>query len=686
MWKNLLAVGLLLLFAAIVFRVLLVAPVVTSGDWWFQFAPTLNDWFSLPMSWVSQGAFGGVNISSLSMWPFFYLHGIFGHLGFDSGMSNKFVIFIPALSIFVLGSYLLIKQVTGSVVGAAVGSLVLLYNSYILLLAVGGNWAILTAYSFSLFSFWLYIRAVENKSIPVAVFSGLVCFVASVYELRAFYMLAAIMALYLIVNLLVVEKRSQAAGLIRYFFVGFLPIVITFALGSYWLFGLVQAKVLTSNEVFDRSIFGNGYMNLPRALALFHPFWSGTFSQAFKIYPIPWQFFLVPLFSFLGFYLNRANKKLIFWALLALIGILLAKQEAEPFGQIYKWLFYTVPGFKAFREASKFYFISSISFGVLIGAFIGWIGERKSFIKYLLPVAIAFIFVWNAKPVFTGEMKGLTSPRKIPSDYVIVKDYLQKQKDFSRVLWVPTASRWSLNTNNHPKVVFSQVIQTNWADVAKYGEFTNDIPVEKQTTYILKQPEIQRFLDLGSIRYVIVPLQDVANDDDFFAIFGPKQYYLDSLSELNFLTKLDIGTKEVVVYENKTYRPHVYLTDVPESLSEEISFNTVSFKTIDATKYAISLKNVTSPVYLNFSEYFNSEWALKINGSNVDLPQKDHQKSVVGLNSFYLDPFYFKGRTNVELILYFRPQIWVTYGLIVGGSVLAILVLYLIFSYVFSKK
>lgn len=676
MFKNIKVLFFLLLFAGIVYHNWFLSRVVTNGDWQFHFAQSIAEWVVLPFVWLSQGAFGGVNVGGLPGWPFYVFHGLAGRVGLDSGIADKYVFFLPSLLFGVIGSYFLVKKVSGSVAGAVIGSLVFMYNTYFLLLAAGGQWTMLAAYSFAPLVLLFYIITLEERKISWAILTGLVGFVVSYYEFRAFYVLAGVMVLYLLFDFLVNKRKFSLVGV--------MPFAVVGLLNSYWVAGLIQAKTLTNNEIFNRQIFGSGYMNLRQTIALFHPFWSGGRGEAFKVYPVPAQFFLIPLFAFLGFYFSRHNKKIIFWGVLAVIGVFLAKQDSEPFGLVYRWLFNTVPGFKAFRESSKFYFLTSLSYSVLIGMFVAWLITKKTQFKYFIFGLIAIIFIWNTKSVITGEIGGLSLPRKIPADYLLVRDFLQKDSGFSRVLWVPEPSRWSFYTSLHPKVSLVYSDQTIWKGFSKYGEFTNDIPVEKQITYPLKQPIFSKILELSSIKYVMIPLQDTANDDDFYIFFGPRSYYLQSLEKLNYLKKINLGTKDVVVYENLNFRPRIYLTPELESPEKDIPFQTVNFTRISPAEYKIKLPKLFSPVYLNFTEAFHPEWQLKV-GSFL-LPDKGHIKSILGLNSFLIDPKTIKSNGDTELTLYFRPQTWVNYGLMVSGGVLGIAIFYLIFAYVFSKK
>jgi len=58
----------------------------------------------------------------------------------------------------------------------------------------------------------------------------------------------------------------------------------------------------------------------------------------------------------------------------------------------------------------------------------------------------------NAKPLMFNKIGDLSTHRHIPRDYVVFKDFILNQSDYLRTLWLPTNSRWSIYTNNHPKL------------------------------------------------------------------------------------------------------------------------------------------------------------------------------------------------------------------------------------------
>lgn len=75
-------------------------------------------------------------------------------------------------------------------------------------------------------------------------------------------------------------------------------------------------------------------------------------------------------------------------------------------------------------------------------------------------------------------------------------------------------------------------------------------------------------LHVSSVRYVIVPLVDDMNDDNFFIHYGlTRDEYITLLNDMPFLEKKELGLSEIVVYENKNFNPHAYLTKEKNVLS-----------------------------------------------------------------------------------------------------------------------
>lgn len=698
---------LLLILNVIVYNKWLLNSILTYGDWSFHFFNSTASWLSLPQVWNTQYNLGGISFS-ISNWIIYLVYGLLGQLQLNSNIGDKILFMFPIIIFSTTSSYILAKKVVSSSFAAAIGAVVYSYNTYFLLL-VGGNLTLATVYAVSPLILYFYIRTLEGKSYNWAVLTGLLASFTSMFEFRGFYILLWVCFIYFLYHIFIIDRRK----IIKTLLVGFIPVLILMGLNFFWLFGLAKVNVLVNNEFFSRGLFGDSFFNLNFAMTLFHPFWGSKRGEYFVVYSIPIYFWFIPLFAMLSLLFNNKNKQITFFGIIALLGLLLVKQSAMPFVGLYLYLYNHLPGFNAFREASKFYFLIALGYSVLIAGFVDWIlrnwknTKLQIFGKYILICITAFIFLWNTKPLITGEIGTLFVPREIPRDYLLVNNFLLKQNDYFRTLWVPADSRWGVYTNNHPKVSAVNMINTAWNNFIK-NKRNNKTTEAELTIDILTLSGSSSIFNQSSIKYVIIPLEDRVNEDDFFLNYGkPRQYYINQLNKISWLHRVNIGTKQVVVYENKDYGPHIYATDNQVSVNKNQPSLTMDYKFISPTEYAFLVKNVTRPFYLNFSDSYHPDWKIRIGSFNwADVLTKsnyfvetNHIKNDANLNSYLLNPksiceqFTCKqnkdGSYDISGTLYFKSQSYVYLGLIISVGALGVVIGYLLFAFgrnVYERK
>lgn len=532
--------------------------VLSYADYLFQSKEVLK--LNWPISsWASQSGLGGID---LTLWraPFNILYAAFGNLGFASNIADRFLLLWPTILLLPISSFVFVKYIIKNDLAAFIGALVLSINTYFLAIDTQGHFLLTLAASFGILTLLFLMQGLEKVRLNYIVIAGLLLSITSVIDFRSAYLVLTVSIIFFIYKLLV-NDRSTYKALITHMGVLFTFFVLTQA---FWWLSLGSSGNISGNEILQRSLFGNGFWTLPHSLTLHHPFWNGTRPIWFNVSPVPIYFWLIPIFAFLGLYLNRKNKLMVLFGFISILGILLAKQVSEPFPGVYQWLFDHFPGFNAFREASKFYFLIALGYAVLIGSFVDWLwrhwtkGRWRIYGKYSLTVLIAGLFLWNTKPLITGEIGTLFVERHIPQDYSVLKDFIIKQPDYFRTYWLPRDSRWGIYTNNHPKISGVDIIQAEWKPFVNYKQHGNNWPFRDQIVDVFKKPYANNLLDSASVKYVIVPLRDTANDDDFFIHYGnDRQFYLDALNKAPYLKRIDIGTKDLVVYENTNYKPHI---------------------------------------------------------------------------------------------------------------------------------
>lgn len=629
---------------------------------------TWNAFFSYPSIWTTlAGGMGEIDLG-LSQYPIYSGYALLTQLGLDSRFVSKLIFFIPSIFLPALGSFLLVKHFTKTNLPALVGSIVYSYNVNALLMQ-SSLLQISIAYSFAPLVLYMFIRSLEMKNLKLTISTGLVCFINSFYEFRIFYIEAFVLLFYLIFYVFVTEKKFNFWNLIRTTFHATLPFLIVIILNAYWLIPYVKTGSIRDNSAFSRPLFGDKYMSLKQSVAFFSPWWTAGHGYANGvIQPIPNYFWAIPFFAVLGFVLNIKNPKVHFFLFLSLLGILLTKQSDKPFPNLYLWLYQHFPGFNAYREASKFFVILSLGYSGLIAYFILAL-HRHRLTTTIFTLLVSLLFLWNIKPMVTGEILGLFIPKNKPRDFEIVEDFIFKQPEFFRTTWLPASGIWGYYDSLHPKINLHTAYFDSFGTImSSQDDFIPAINKSKlisnvnhQVIDFFTQNNSNIFLDLLNVKYVIVPLEDIQNDDDVFVNYGlqDREYLLNLLDRTKYLSRINIGTQQIVVYENSDYRPLIYTTSEPENIHQPISYKAVHFRQLDPAQYEINLEDLVQPIFINFSDTYNSDWTLYLDGK--PLPPTIHKDTSGLFNSFFIDPKYIR-TNNPKLTLFFKSQNYVYLG------------------------
>jgi hypothetical protein len=599
--KYSICVILLTLIALLVYHVRFFNfSVLTYGDWqYFSNSTLIDHYFDYLRIWKPDESFGGISLDAGQLGsyvPYAIIAEIFKN---SFALSERLDQLWPAALAAPIGSFLLFKQFFKSFSASFVGALAYSYNTYFLILQTG-EMTIMAAFAFAPIAFYFFKRMTESKSPKDIILSALTLFIVSSYEPRAFYIVFTVLSFYIAWLLLIKRhenKLSPKRLILNYISVG----TIVFLLNFFWIFTLSRTGSLTNNQLFSRGLFGSSLYNLSESLAMFHPYWTGGAYTAFVVQKIPYYFWLIPIFVILGLLLNKKNKFALFFGFVALLGVFLSKQAANPFPGFYQWAYDNIPGFNAFREASKFYFLVALAYSFLIGYFIEWLAHFKKcprVLVYVTACLISALFLFNTRSLISGNIDTLFKARSMPKDYAIFNNFLNKQSGFFRDYWLPADSRWATFTNSHPRISAVDVAGQDWLNLNGTESEESNVPLQDQITNILKQSYAHAIFDASSIKYLIVPDRDTANNDDFFGYYDNDQnYYADILSNQPWLKRVDIGTKNLVMYKNSSYTPFIStgdeLLDFPslDGLTSDYSFaannlNDSAFNFVDSAKTA----------------------------------------------------------------------------------------------------
>ena len=196
--------------------------------------------------------------------------------------------------------------------------------------------------------------------------------------------------------------------------------------------------------------------------------WCWSLSHLYKYYDNSLFIYLSYLFPFfiVAILLFRLkDSKILFFPLLAIIGIFLTKGVNPPLGFIYKYAYLKIPGFTAFREPfTKFTFITAISYAVIIGFVIDKLwsilttkGSRdvpcRWFIQELFLIFVFSIILINVWPTFTnnfirpGDKKEKSFHVKVPNYWGEANRWLHSFKEHFSLLELPKDSGYGTYFN-----------------------------------------------------------------------------------------------------------------------------------------------------------------------------------------------------------------------------------------------
>ncbi len=667
-------------------------PILTSGDWWFAYSESTRELLTIPQLWTANTNIGSISLA-LTFAPKLLLNGLLSAYNISPQLNNEITYLWPTVILSSIGYYLLGKKIVGSHIAGIFSSITFSF-SVINIGIRSGHLTLATAHAFAPFALLWLIKGFQSKKYQDFIIAGFWGYLVSFNEVRAFYVLAMAMGICYLYYTFIIDK-FKTRWVIKNTLLFGMTMGIALLLNAYWLlpFALVTPEPNSGFELLGRTLFGGPNYNILYSFTSWNIWWTGKL-QASAVQPIPIYFWIIPFIAFLGLLLRKKNQNVILFGLIALLGMFLGKQGGAPFTNVYQWLYSHVPGFNAFREASKFNLLILTGYSIMIGAFLDWlwkktvVAHQKKYLGFALIFLLGFIYLWNAKPLITGEIGSIFIPRHIPPQYLSVKSYLQSQPGYFKILWIPTISRWGIFTNDHPSLNTIELVQSDWDYlIYNYVHNTTRGTDQGKLLYFINRSDFSNILNDSSIKYIIVPLVDTANDDNFYVYYGRRDKYIDQLDRKGYLKKININTPGISIYENTTFRPHFYITADTPSLDSSQPYSPVTFYRVNSTQYAVELTNVSGKESLNFSERFHPDWKVRVGNfswwrailsRSYFLPDRFHFSDGTRMNSFTIDPQYLiknypasvstnpDGSINVKLTLYFKPEAYVYVGMIVA--------------------
>jgi hypothetical protein len=298
-----------------------------------------------------------------------------------------------------------------------------------------------------------------------------------------------------------------------------------------------------------------------------HGFWRPGYIYAKDFLPFWWILFVIILFlavhGFVSYYKHeRLGIYVKAFALIWLVGLILAAGIRSPFAEFFRFLFDHIPLMKGMRDTHKFVTMLCLSY-----SFLGALGlaeieksleNKKPIIKKAVIFAILLIPLVYSFTFFNG-FAGQIKPTDFPKDWYEVNEFLNKDKDDFRVLffpwhlymdfhWVP--NRDKRIANPAPLFFDKEVITAKNIEVPGiYRQVYT--PYQVYIDYLLsKKNEITNFGELVSIigvKYILLTKE--VDYKNYFFLFNQ--------SDLELVKE----TENFYVFKNKAFKGLIFSVD-----------------------------------------------------------------------------------------------------------------------------
>jgi len=634
------------------------------GDFRFFWPENINNFSHLPSAWDSV-LNTGLGISSIaSLWITSYLNftALFSNTGLSWNAISIIFWFIPIVVLSFLSAFLLFTYLfPGKKYFGFFAGFFYIFNTYFLLIFGGGQMGVALAYSLAPLTLLTFFRLFNNPQLKNSILFAFIFSLQLLFDPRIVYITVVAIGIYWLFHFSLQNLRKQVAYIV------IIPGLLTLFLHSYWILPLIltHGSSIPKGLLSAPSLSFFSFADFSHSLSLLHPNWpENIFGKVYFLQP---EFLLLPILAYASLFFvgksqettqNLAERKTIaLFALLGLLGAFLAKGVNPPFGQLYSWLFIHILGFKLFRDPTKWYLLIIISYVVLIPFTIDnlYVFIQKKILiknkflhthvsKIFLPVVVLY-FLFLVRPVFSPTST-LFRSKVIPHDYVLLKDFLVKDKQFSRTLWVPSWQRYGYFSEIHPAIGRDEFFPS---------------PSDSIAIVFLNKAQTKQLLKEAAVKYIIVPYD---SEGEIFINnhkYDNKQVIqtVKALQKIPWLSQVN-GFDKLAIFKLANPQNHFYL----------FSGGNVSYQFINETQYTVSLHNIKAGDRLIFSEGYDPQWVASLEG--ISIPAQSYHK--------YFNSFALPKSGNYQLIIYYNPQMWVNTGLVIS-SLTALFIMGLLFFY-----
>jgi len=517
-----------------------------AGDLNYSYSEEISDQLRIPQAWGVRGAEGlGENDTFVLWgWPLTFFYSFVTTILGSYNISLMIFGYGLAIVLAIYGINKLTEYLKFSSIGKSASIILYLCNTYFILLLDGGQLPIALAYALLPLAYLKIILSFDGK-LKDKLFAALLLVLVGIFDIRFVYLLSIIVALHFVF----IAKLSRFKNT---FVTAFTLLMVFVLLNFYWILPFVvghQAALPLSYQNAEQLSFLN-FTSLGHSMALIQPHWYknvfGNVSQ------LNMWFLIIPMLVFATPIIVKRNKNIKFWLIIALLGIFLSKGSNPPVGGVYTWLFSKLPGFSFFRDSTKFFTLTGLSYSVLFGFGIDVITKRVGNKFRPIPyLAFCIYLLIIISPVWMGKMTGTFSLPAHQNEYEKVKKYLEKDSDFGRVMWVSNKTSLGFSSPIHSSLESSRMFSKRPFATGVVGSYETN-------NFLREAPYMGDLFDVYGISYIAYPYPDERRVE-----LKPDNvhYYYSFLDQLTHLPWIEekIVNEPVAVLKTKTTQDRFFV-------------------------------------------------------------------------------------------------------------------------------
>lgn len=531
--------------------------IFTDGDFWYQPNQYFLETFTVPKI-LNITTTMGAGTATPTFAFLFIFGGLLAHIHLYFSAWERIVFLWPITFLGPIPMYVFLYRLFRYKYAAVIGAMIYSLNSYVISREIS-HLNIAIAFLCTPFLIIVFENLLKKQDKRSIFYFSVTSIIYSIYEARILFISALILIAYGIF-LLIAKAITPSWKLFR---TALIAICIVTLFQSYWLVPfLFSNSSLGYASITSRGLFPS-FAYITHAITISDPFWVNWGAPSnFVSEPVWWWLYLIPISACIWIVLRKQSghrAPLWFWLVVALAGIFFVKATNQPFPDAYPWLFAHVPGFRLFRDSSKFNLASALGISILAAASLAALRKKAAPIAIVLGIALAAVMINNSLIMMTGKVPVMTTQYPISDQYKAFQHILESDPAFGRSLWFPTEDRFVFISEHHPRLSALTLASNDWA---AFVENPND-PIS-----LFDQPIAHALLNFGSFTYIGAPLDSINNIYMWYP--RTKNQFIAYIQNVPHLIRIPEMDDSMPVWKNPDAKPLAYIANNTIAAHEDV--------------------------------------------------------------------------------------------------------------------